>query len=95
MLIGQGNLIVHRQGTSDVIRVSIAVSRPPCTIGQMNISHGNMLYVRSSNELPFNEEQNDPNLESVANMVTKLWLFSKGMSDDRVVTFIDWHEASF
>ena len=29
----------------------------------------------SSNELPFNEEQNEPKLESVANTVAELWLF--------------------
>ena len=44
----------------------------------------------SSNKSPFNKEQNDPNLESVANMVTELWLF---LHDECVIMLTDWQEA--
>ena len=39
----------------------------------------------SLNKSPFNKEQNDPHLESVANTVAKLWLFSTGMRNDRMI----------
>ena len=36
--------------------------------------------------MPFNKEQNDPNLESVVNAVAELYdCFSTGMRDDRVI----------
>ena len=45
----------------------------------------------SSNEWPFNKEQNDPNLEFVANTVVRLWLFLYSM---RImsITSIAWIE---
>ena len=56
----------------------------------LNISHKTCY---SSNKSPFNKEENDLNLESVANIVTivtRLWLL---LCDDRMIMLTDWQKA--